>query len=38
MWHVANALVKCCSVEQPKEVKEKKEELLNQEIWQHTTQ
>jgi DNA (cytosine-5)-methyltransferase 1 len=32
MWHVANALVKCCSVEQPKEVKEKKEELLNQEI------
>lgn len=32
MWHVANALIKCCSVEQPNEVKEKKEELLNQEI------
>lgn len=32
MWHVANALVKCCSVEKPKEVKEKKVELLNQEI------
>jgi DNA (cytosine-5)-methyltransferase 1 len=26
MWHVANALVKYCSVEQPKEVKDKKEE------------
>lgn len=32
MWHVANALVKCCSVEQPKVMKEKKEELINQEI------
>jgi len=32
MWYVANALIKCCSVEQPNEVKEKKEELLNQEI------
>jgi DNA (cytosine-5)-methyltransferase 1 len=32
MWHVANALVKCCSVEQPKEVKDKKEELIKQEI------
>jgi DNA (cytosine-5)-methyltransferase 1 len=32
MWHVANALVKCCSVEKPKEVKEKKENLINQEI------
>lgn len=32
MWHVANALVKYCWVEQPKEVKEKKEELINQEI------
>ncbi|MEY5041912.1 MAG: hypothetical protein RLZZ414_1465 [Bacteroidota bacterium] len=29
MWHVANALVKCCSVEKPKELKVKKEELLN---------
>ena len=33
MWHVANALVKCCSVEQPKEEKEKNEELINQEIF-----
>lgn len=29
MWHVANALVRCCSVEKPKEAKEKKEELVN---------
>jgi len=32
MWHVANALVKYCSVEKPKEVKDKKENLINQEI------
>jgi len=32
MWHVANALVKCCSVEQPKELKDNKVELINQEI------
>jgi DNA (cytosine-5)-methyltransferase 1 len=31
MWHVANALVKCCSVETPKEVKETKE-IINQEV------
>lgn len=30
MWHVANALVKYCTVVKPEEVKEKKEELLNQ--------
>src|SRR5690606_11783774 len=29
MWHVANALVKSCSVEKPKEVKEKKEGVLS---------
>jgi DNA (cytosine-5)-methyltransferase 1 len=29
MWHVANALLKCCCVEEPKEVKENKEELIN---------
>jgi DNA (cytosine-5)-methyltransferase 1 len=32
MWHVANALVKCCSVDQTEAVKEKKEELINQEM------
>lgn len=32
MWSVANALVKCCSLEHPKDVKEKKEEIINQEI------
>jgi DNA (cytosine-5)-methyltransferase 1 len=29
MWHVSNALLKCCSVEKLKEAKEKKEELVN---------
>ena len=29
MWHVANALVKCCSVEKPSIVKENKEEVIN---------